>query len=78
MTQMCSLLTETKIEHLFPLPTLSGQYHVVVDVEMLVLVMNDLDQLVPGPLQPEQRGGLLEVGQSVVELEREESKWTFS
>ena len=37
---------------------------------MLVLVMNDLDQLVPGPLQPEQRGGLLEVGQSVVELER--------
>ena len=44
MTQMCSLLTETKIEHLFPLPKLSGHYHVVVDVEMLVLVMKDLDQ----------------------------------
>ena len=38
------------------------------DEEMLILIMNDLDQLVPPPPQPEERGVILQAGESLVEL----------
>ena len=35
---------------------------------MIVLVMDDLHQLVPGVLKPEQGGGVLQVTEFVMEL----------
>ena len=39
---------------------------IVPDVEMLVLVMDDLDQLVSGSADPEERGGVLQITKTMV------------
>ena len=47
-----------QLEHYLP---------IVPDVEVLVLVMDDLDQLVSGSVDPEERGGVLQVAKQMVE-----------
>ena len=47
---------------------LSDLSYLVLDKEVLVLVMNHLDQLVPRTAQPEERRDVVEVAQPLVEL----------
>lgn len=47
---------------------LSDLSYLVLDKEVLVLVMNHLDQLVPRSAQPEERRDVVEVAEPLVEL----------